>query len=105
MGIIGLALTVVILRSNPGPAQTLMVKNHTKNPEYSYARLSQRIKGFKYDGYDGSNRLVSIKSRSLIVSRKKLGFIRFALINVGMWSKVETVLPSLILGISLPKQH
>jgi len=105
MGIIGLALAVVILRSNPGPDQTLMLKNHTKNPEYSYARPSQRIKGFKYDGYDGSNRLVSIKSRSLIISRKKLGFIRFALINVGMWSKVETVLPSLTLGISLPKQH
>jgi hypothetical protein len=97
MGIIGVALTIFILRSyvtpnfasnlglvpgsDPKPYGKNPAKKPAKNPGYSYAKPSQRIKGFKYDGYDGPHHLLSITCRSLIISRKKLGFVRFGLMK------------------------
>lgn len=81
MAMIGLVLIFFAFRSGFGTDPGPPAKISEKHPRTFYAKPRQRIKGFRYDGYDGANHLLSITSRNLTISRKKLGFVRFGLMK------------------------
>jgi hypothetical protein len=68
-------------------SQTPPQKNkNTQNTGYRYAKPIQSITGFEYTQNLGSKRLVSITSRHFAIQRKKLGFLRFALMKEAVFS-------------------
>jgi len=76
MLITGLSLVFFIVTSKNQPDQ----KNKNKTG-YRYAKPSQSITGFRYDGHTDSKHLISITCRNLTIRRKKMGFVRFALMK------------------------
>jgi hypothetical protein len=58
----------------------------TENTRSRYAKPIQSITGFEYTQNLGSKRLVSIISRHFAVQRKKVGFLRFALMKEAVFS-------------------
>ncbi len=70
-----------IFKLSTQPDQHHKIKPAGNKTGYQYAKPSQRINGFKYLGYKGSKCVLSINSRNLIIHRKKIGFLRFALIK------------------------
>lgn len=72
----------VLFVSQTSPPQN----KNTENTGYRYAKPIQSITGFEYTQHLGSKRLVSITSRHFAVQRKKLGFLRFALMKEAVFS-------------------
>lgn len=81
MAITGVSLIWFTITSPPLPDKTHTSKNSQHKTGYRYAKPAQNIKDFKYNGYAGSTRLLSIQCRNLMIHRKKTGFIRFALMK------------------------
>lgn len=79
MLLLGLSLIFVILTTGNKPDQEN--ENDKNKTRYRYAKSSQSINDFRYDGHAGSKHLISINCRNLTIRRKKIGFIRFALMK------------------------
>jgi len=59
---------------------------NTENTRARYAKPIQSITGFEYTQNLGSKRLISITSRHFAIKRKKIGFLRFALMKEAVFS-------------------
>ena len=57
------------------------IENKKSQKRYRYAKPSQRINNFSFDQHKGSKRVLSIRSRNLIVRRGKIGGFKFALVK------------------------
>ena len=57
------------------------IENKKSQKKYRYAKPSQRINNFSFDQHKGSKRVLSIRSRNLIVRRGKIGGLKFALVK------------------------
>jgi len=76
---IGLSLIFFFFTSENQPDQEN--KNHKNRIRYRYAKPSQSITDFQYDGHADSKHLISINCRNFTIRRKKIGFIKFALMK------------------------
>jgi hypothetical protein len=61
----------------------------TENKRNIYAKPIQSITGFEYTQNIGAKRLISIKSRHFAIQRKKIGFLRFALMREAVFSDAQ----------------
>jgi hypothetical protein len=85
--ITGLTLIFFIVTSKNRTAKKTETPTHQNKKAYRYAKPSQRIKGFQYDGYEKSHHLLSVRSSQVTIRRKKMGFVRFALIKEALFEE------------------
>ncbi|WP_300461046.1 hypothetical protein [Desulfobacula sp.] len=87
LAITGLALIYLMVTSRTPPDTKTETPAHQNKKTYRYAKPSQRIRGFQYDGYEASHHLLSIRSSQVTIRRKKMGFVRFALIKEALFEE------------------
>jgi hypothetical protein len=58
-----------------------------KTPRRTYPEPRHAIEGFQYEGYHEGRRILSLHAERFQIEKKKIGFLRFGLMNVARFTK------------------